>query len=165
MKQNLGVSHLIKLNSSRRMKPKIVSSVRNKWAQRGRHSIEKLSVMTYWMLSGTEERGRTIIVHRDSYTKLSCSLLPSRSCDGIKYTDFLQTSKFLSKCCVRCVRITVLEVPEETVRHWTLNFWFSINVEREKMTKAISKKDFVVYQKYMILQFHSWVKQSALDRA
>lgn len=33
------------------------------------------------------------------------------------------------------------------------------------MTEATSKKDFVVYQKCMVLQLHSWVKYNTLDRA
>lgn len=33
------------------------------------------------------------------------------------------------------------------------------------MTKAMSRKDFVLYQKYIVLQLHSWVKYNAPGRA
>lgn len=33
------------------------------------------------------------------------------------------------------------------------------------MTEATSKKDFVVYQKYVVLQLHSWVKYNAFNGA
>lgn len=120
-KKNLGKSHLIKPNSSRSQGWSLNWSAWFRSRDRGRKKFEYNDLLEAFRDWREKQR---ITVHRDSYTKITCSPLPSLSCDDAKYIDFLQTTKFFSKCYVRCIRITVFGVARGN--SLSLNFKFLI---------------------------------------